>query len=262
MLKKWEDQSWQLAVHGAMTLFEIYLLFFGGGGPGSDRWWAEPDTTIYNTALSSPCPSHVDHAPMTPLRAFYVIQLAIWFWTAFSCCCLEERRKDYLEMMAHHLMTISLVMESLYHGELGYGMVILFVHDSADVVLDLMKMVNYLKVEGAHGFFITEIVFVVNTYISWPYMRLYYFPFVLLPTPGVTFLGMTLKQGRYEILCGEQGNHPVGESMLLLLILLHLFWWILMNRIALKIVMGKDPNEAGEEEYEATRKDGGRKKSS
>jgi hypothetical protein len=42
------------------------------------------------------------------------------------------------------------------------------VHDVSDVFLDVMKMANYLKVEGPSGMYATEIAFVVNTYISWP----------------------------------------------------------------------------------------------
>ena len=49
-------------------------------------------------------------------------------------------------------------------------------HDISDIFLDLMKMANYLKVEGAHGYYVTEICFVLNTYVSWPYLRLYVFP--------------------------------------------------------------------------------------
>ena len=40
-------------------------------------------------------------------------------------------------------------------------------HDVSDIFLDLMKMANYLKVEGAHGLYVTEICFVLNTYVSW-----------------------------------------------------------------------------------------------
>ena len=48
-----------------------------------------------------------------------------------------------------------------------------------------------------------------------------------------------------------RGNAPVT----LTLFLLHVFWWLLMNRIAWKMVRGKAPNEAGDEEYEITMAD-------
>merc|ERR1719350_1597680 len=135
-------------------------------------------------------------------------------------------------------------MESLYNGELGFGLLILFVHDASDVMLDLMKMCNYLKLEGTHGLYLTEIAFVLNTYVCWPYFRLYYFPFVAIPT---TLL-------RHNSLCPGQ-QKKIGLTMLCLLVVLHLFWWNVMNRIAFKMVKGGSPNRAGEEEYEQTRTD-------
>lgn len=51
------------------------------------------------------------------IRIFYLVQLAIWMWTAFSCKWLEERRKDYLEMMAHHVVTVALVSNSYVENQ-------------------------------------------------------------------------------------------------------------------------------------------------
>ena len=53
-------------------------------------------------------------------------------------------------------------------GQLRVGLLVLAVHDISDVFLDIMKMANYLKVEGPSGLFLTEIAFVINTYITWP----------------------------------------------------------------------------------------------
>lgn len=58
------------------------------------------------------------HSPA--LRNFYLIQLAIWMWTAFSCKWLEERRKDYLEMMAHHVITVALVSNSYVENQVRH----------------------------------------------------------------------------------------------------------------------------------------------
>ena len=145
IMNKWEEQSWQLAVHISMATCGAYLLFYGGGGAGSEKWWSDPDTTL------NPCPvPAAAGSPLTALRFFYIVQLNIWFVTAVSCKFIEERRKDYVEMMLHHIMTIALVMESLHNGELGIGLVILFIHDASDVVLDVMKMIsNHDKREKA-----------------------------------------------------------------------------------------------------------------
>jgi hypothetical protein len=55
------------------------------------------------------------------------------------------------------------------------GVLVLYVHDVSDIFLDMLKLINYLKLEGARGFFATEIAFALNL-ISWIYWRLYQFP--------------------------------------------------------------------------------------
>eukprot|EP00976_Prorocentrum_cordatum_P076357 1182275-Prorocentrum_minimum.AAC.1 len=42
-------------------------------------------------------------------------------------------------------------------NELPIGLVVLAIHDSSDVVLDLMKMANYLKLEGLKSLFLVEV---------------------------------------------------------------------------------------------------------
>jgi ceramide synthetase len=164
--RKVMDQSWQLAIHVTMTAFAFYLM-------KDTTWFTDTASTF------SPCPSRFREGELSrpmQLNAYYVMQLAIWMWTAFSCKWLESRRKDYVEMMLHHIVTIMLVLASLLYKEHPMGMLVLIVHDSSDVVLDMMKLANYFKLENSHGFFITEFCFFLNTFVSWPLLRLYYFP--------------------------------------------------------------------------------------
>ena len=79
------------------------------------------------------------------MKLFYCVQIAIWTWTGFSCKYLEERRKDYAEMMLHHCVTIALMLFSQINNQHAIGLVVVFCHDLSDVFLDLMKMSNYLK---------------------------------------------------------------------------------------------------------------------
>lgn len=164
--RKIMDQSWQLVIHITMTAFAYYLM--------KDTDWFSDTASTFN-----PCPSRFRSGELTrpmQLNAYYLMQLAIWMWTAFSCKWLESRRKDYVEMMLHHIVTIMLVLASLLFKEHPMGMLVLIVHDSSDVMLDLMKLANYFKLENAHGYYMTELCFFLNTFVSWPLLRLYYFP--------------------------------------------------------------------------------------
>ncbi len=50
---------------------------------------------------------------------------------------------------AHHLATISLIVGSHYNNFHRMGLCVLFIHDVSDIVIDLLKTFNYLKLENA-----------------------------------------------------------------------------------------------------------------
>jgi len=241
-MRKFKDQSWQLLIHLSMTLYELYLL--------RDNDWFENPASAF-----TPCPStfmgeNPANKHSLELRLFYLTQLAIWIWTCFSCQFLESRRKDYLEMMLHHIFTISLVLGSYLHAELPIGLVVLFIHDVTDIFVDSLKICNYLKLTGAHGFFITELVCVANV-VSWVYFRLYKFPLDVVYRGGIigyanqcaTVEGTTFER------CQSAGTCLSGITLLTALVGLHLYWFMLFLRILVKIYQG-DSSRAGKEHYE------------
>lgn len=79
-------------------------------------------------------------------------------------------------MFAHHLATIGLVLISYYCNYVRYGAMVLWLHDISDIPVDLLKLLNYLKLGDPPGLYLTEICFAANL-ISWVYFRLYVFPF-------------------------------------------------------------------------------------
>eukprot|EP00439_Symbiodinium_sp_Y106_P085530 s383_g28.t2 len=54
------------------------------------------------------------------------------------------------------------------------GLSTLFVHDSSDIIVDLLKMVNYLGYDSKSGLFLAEGFFAVNL-VTWFLMRTYFF---------------------------------------------------------------------------------------
>merc|ERR1711871_1714083 len=92
-MKKWKDQAWQLFVHCTMGAAEVYLLTrekgagVGGSKPTS-TWWDDPATTF------NPCPDTQEH--IWQMKFFYLLQLAIWGWTGFSCKWLESDERTTL----------------------------------------------------------------------------------------------------------------------------------------------------------------------
>jgi len=256
-LRKFSDQAWQLTIHKTMTLFEVYLLFVvvDEDNNTSSKWWTNPETCFQPCAIEFA--EGRKRRPMI-LNQFYLFQLAIWVYTGFSCKWVEARRKDYLEMMTHHVVTIMLVLFSFANENQPIGLVILFVHDFSDIFLDLMKMCNYMKLEGTHGMFIVEAVFALNTFITWPYLRLYYFPIRVIYNGAmkgyINNCGGGDEKNNLSLqfkLCQDLSFCFSGNILLCILASLHFFWYYLMLRILYKLVTGKSkPNRAGKEVYE------------
>eukprot|EP00240_Pyramimonas_obovata_P003690 CAMPEP_0118921866 /NCGR_PEP_ID=MMETSP1169-20130426/1003_1 /TAXON_ID=36882 /ORGANISM="Pyramimonas obovata, Strain CCMP722" /LENGTH=356 /DNA_ID=CAMNT_0006862657 /DNA_START=77 /DNA_END=1147 /DNA_ORIENTATION=+ len=238
---KFKDQAWQLAVHATMSAWELRLLL------QHRQWWDDPASCFAFYPKGEKPAILADE-----LRMFYIVQLVIWMWTGVSCKWLEERRKDYLEMMTHHVLTVGLLLTSLESNELPIGLVVLAIHDSSDVVLDLMKMANYLKLEGLKSLFFVEILFVLN-YITFGFSRLYIFPVKVIS--AVLFGYNRRCKQEHHSNCYPHYVPIFFASMLSGLLVLHVFWMYLLSRIFYKIIIGKPPNEAGDEEYEITMTD-------
>lgn len=246
--RKVMDQAWQLAIHATMSVTAFLVIHAHVGWD----WFVDMKT------LWHPCPADYlkeDSELKYPMvyNVFYIFQLAIWIWTAFSCKWLESRRKDYVEMMVHHIVTILLLFGSFLGKCVPIGMVVLFVHDASDVVLDLMKIANYFKLENAHGYFTVEICFFLNTFVAWPFFRLYYFPIKVIYEGA--WLGYTSEcRGEEETRADQCLNMPFcveGNSLLSVLAVLHWWWFFLMLRIAYKLIFTSvPPSVVGAQVYE------------
>lgn len=245
-LKKWCDQSWQLVIHVSMTIFELYVL--------RDETWWQDTTTLWNQGTDT----GVFSTQRFATKLLYIIQLAIWIYTAFSCKFLEEIRKDYLVMMTHHVVTIALVTWSYALGYFPVGVIVLLLHDMTDIPLDMLKMANYLKVEGVPGLFTSEILF-ITTIVLWFYYRIYVYPTKLLYTTLVEAREATMTMADAHDLT-QFFPRPGPPSWLLFNLLLtalyclHIWWGILLVRV-LTGVFTKGTHDTAKEEYEGASSD-------
>ena len=53
-------------------------------------------------------------------------------------------------------------------------------HDSSDIVIDLLKITNYMKLEGPRHLFLVELCFITNLF-TWGYARLYLYGYQAQP---------------------------------------------------------------------------------
>jgi ceramide synthetase len=248
MLRKLRSQSWQLTIHFSMAVISGYIL-------SSEDWIQKPwNANAWGVITGIPNRAEIFD--------FYILQLAVWLVTCFYHRFMDAKSKDYYVMFAHHIATISVVVISYYGDQVRYGLLVFFYHDLSDVFLDLPKITNYFKLEDKHGFFITEILFVVLLFV-WGTCRLYKFPELIYsiylsskfdqpyPDGTITFCEAVFKQqpDRYLIDCVLDAS--VCGALLVCLFFMHVYWTFLLLKVGYRgIVRQEKMNQAARAEYE------------
>jgi len=242
-MTKWKDQSWQLMIHTSMTAFEVYCLW-------GETWWDQP-LTIWLPDVTQGY--YIPSEQPLKLKLLYIVQLAIWAYTAFSHRFLETRRYDYLQMLAHHVLTMALVIGSWSFTYFKIGLLVFYIHDVSDIFIDVLKMSNYVKTEGPKYFFLTEVGYVASM-VAWAYWRFYQLISRVIYD--------TLIETHALLIHDETGGKPwlnpapsilpwyvTANLMLFGLLLLHIYWYFLLARIGVRM-LSQGAHDAGRAEYE------------
>ena len=77
---------------------------------------------------------------------YYLVQYAFWI-QQILVVNIEERRKDYHQMLTHHVITCALIFASYGYHMTRVGTAILCVMDVVDILLPLAKMLNYVHLK-------------------------------------------------------------------------------------------------------------------
>eukprot|EP00747_Dinoflagellata_sp_TGD_P165338 gnl/TRDRNA2_/TRDRNA2_186476_c0_seq1.p1 gnl/TRDRNA2_/TRDRNA2_186476_c0~~gnl/TRDRNA2_/TRDRNA2_186476_c0_seq1.p1 ORF type:complete len:366 (+),score=69.87 gnl/TRDRNA2_/TRDRNA2_186476_c0_seq1:119-1216(+) len=127
-VQKFEQQAW---------VFVYYCMAFSWGLSecyGSPYW--------FNTAeLYRGVPQNMDMS--ASFKLYYLFQMAFWFHMVFVTL-VEPWQKDFVVMILHHVVTISMLQGAYWLGFLRMGNAILTEQDFADIFLPIAKMCNYI----------------------------------------------------------------------------------------------------------------------
>ncbi|KAK4202341.1 TLC domain-containing protein [Triangularia verruculosa] len=186
-------------------------------------------------------------------KAYYLLQAAFWMQQVVVMVLgLEARRKDFNQLIGHHVVTVALVALSYRFHFTYMGIAVYITHDLSDFFLSISKTLNYVesKVQGwSFGLCI----------VMWIYLRHYINLRILYSTlPGGEFstVGPYSLQIDWE---AEQYKSPLANvitfGLLAALQLLNIFWLYCLLRAAYKFVflgVAKDDRSEAEDEEEET----------
>ncbi|KAH7689494.1 TLC domain containing protein [Aphelenchoides avenae] len=131
-------------------------------------------------------------------------------------------------MMIHHAVTILLLSLSYTVNFVRMGALIVFIHDSADVLIELGKLFRYA------GWKLPLNLTFVAFFLAWIATRLIYYPFWVIHSVLVKAPELIQADYRWENLWQRPVVPRVFVAMLLTLLLLHLLWTYLIVKIALR----------------------------
>ncbi|KAL6909244.1 TLC domain-containing protein [Trichoderma evansii] len=77
------------------------------------------------------------------MKFYFLAQLAFWIQQVYVIN-IEKQRKDYWQMLSHHVVTIALVVASYHYHFTRVGNLILIIMDIVDIVFPLAKCAKYL----------------------------------------------------------------------------------------------------------------------
>lgn len=174
-------------------------------------------------------------------KAYYLLQGAYWSQQAIVLLLqLEKPRKDFQELVIHHVVTLTLIASSYRFHFTYMGIAVFITHDISDFFLATSKTLNYLDhplIGPYFGFFI----------LVWIYTRHYLnLGFILsianeFRTVGPFFLDW--EKGYYK--CGLA--QLISGTLLVSIQALNLFWLWFILRIAYRFIIS---NEAVDERSE------------
>ncbi|KAG8891013.1 hypothetical protein FRB98_000022 [Tulasnella sp. 332] len=171
------------------------------------------------------------------MKTYYLLQFSYWLQQFLVLVLrLEKPRKDFQELVAHHIVTLWLIGWSYLINLTPIGNAVFITMDISDIFLSYAKVFNYLKME-----MIGNIVFGIFVLV-WTYMRHYlnlyilysvYYDFDLIPQwarrwspeEGVWMVSWM----RWQIF-----------GPLFLLQLLNVFWYFLILRIGYRALTKKE----------------------
>lgn len=182
-------------------------------------------------------------------KAYYLLQAAFWMQQVVVMVLgLEERRKDFKELVAHHIVTVFLITLSYCFHFTYMGIAIYITHDISDFFLAVSKSLNYVDHPAQGPTFALCIG-------MWIYLRHYLNLRILYSMlPGAEFSTV----GPYTLDVGtQQYKSPLANvvtfAMLAALQSLNIFWLYCLLRSAYRLVflgVAKDDRSEGEEEKE------------
>ncbi|KAJ6123732.1 TRAM1-like protein [Penicillium samsonianum] len=231
----------------ARFMEQMYTAMYHGVlGPAGLYVMRKTPVWYFNTRGMYELFPHRTHA--AEFKFYYLFEAAYWAQQAIVMLLgMEKRRKDYLELVAHHIVTLVLIALSYRFHFTYIGIAVYITHDISDFFLAVSKSLHYIAPDIMMPFYATSIG-------AWIYLRhvlnlrILYSLLTEFRTVGPYELNWETQQYKCWI------SNVIAFGLLAALQTLNLFWLYCLLRSAFKfLVTGEkkdDRSEPDESEIE------------
>ncbi|KAI7899813.1 TLC domain-containing protein [Cokeromyces recurvatus] len=211
--QRFAEQSWACMYYTFAFSFGIYVMYDSPWWFDSTYFWRNYPVTDYTKSF----------------KYYYLIQFAFWLQQVFVLQ-IEEPRKDYKELVMHHINTLLLVSLSYGCNFTSVGNAVFICMDLPDALLALAKTLNYCR-PGP----LCNTAFAIMV-CSWMYTRVYIYGRIIIST--LTEPELYVPRFRLDPLNGEWFPHFVKyiiAGLMIGLYLLILFWTVMIFKVIIRI---------------------------
>ncbi|KAF3770410.1 longevity assurance proteins LAG1/LAC1 [Cryphonectria parasitica EP155] len=220
-------------------------VYFGSTGPWGMYIMSHTPVWYFNTTGMYAGFPHMTHEAM--FKFYYLFQAAYWLQQLMVMVLgLEAPRKDYNELVGHHLVSLALIGLSYRFHFTYIGLAVYITHDISDFFLATSKSLNYIDspLQGPYFAFFMGVWIYMRHYLN---LGIIYSLFTEFKTVGPFELNWETQQYKCWI------SQYITIALLSALQALNLFWLFFIIRIAYRFLFFniiKDDREDGEESDE------------
>ncbi|KAK7049573.1 Sphingosine N-acyltransferase lag1 [Paramarasmius palmivorus] len=168
-----------------------------------------------------------------PVKIYYLTQTAFY---AHQMLILnaEAPRKDHVQMMTHHVITVFLMGMSYYYNLTRIGCLIMVLMDLCDIFLPVAKMMRYLNLpqlacDATFG------IFLLSWFITRHVLFIIVIKSVIVDMPRILPFDWDPIRGHYL----TKGSYTMFILCLLALEVIQIAWFVMIIRVAWRVITGQ-----------------------
>lgn len=219
---KFPESFWKLTAYSCLWSYCSYLLVFSG-----EYDYFTHSYDIWNDwSLNMNVPDAI--------KWLYFIECGFYLHSIYATLYMDAKRKDFLVMLFHHFLTLALIIVSYATRYHKIGILVVFVHDATDIILEFTKCNVYMKYRNKKYHPINETISNVGFgffAVGWFVFRLYWFPLKILYSTSVVSVYTAVDRGA--------GLYGFFNVLLWFLLGLDLYWFQIIVAFMIKVAMGQ-----------------------